>query len=153
LGDDLVIGFGDEADAAGGGHRSHGPHGQGHEAGGIVLDNWFELAETGATPNITLQLIGETDTAPDTDDPANIIARFDFNAVAAAFAGDQTDAWGIVDAALDAHLGDSDSDALGGALAYRYAVDGSLDQLSRETITATLASGQLGRQPQSITGI
>jgi Ca2+-binding RTX toxin-like protein len=153
-GDDLVIGFGEEADAAGGGHRSRGRHGQARDGDSITLANWFGQAETETTPNITLQLIGDADTTPDTDDPAHLIARFDFNAVAAAFAagGDQPDAWTIVDAALDAHLGDSDSEALGGALAYRYAVDGSLDQLSRETISATLASRPLGREPQSIAG-
>lgn len=152
-GDDLVIGLDGEADACAG-KGSHGQHGQSHKENGIVLDNWFDLAETGTTPDITLQLIGETGTVPDTDDPNHLIGRFNFNAVAAAFtaADDQPDVWSFVDAALDAHLADSDSEALGGALAYRYAVDGSFNQLNRETITATLASRPLGREPQSIAG-
>jgi len=121
-------------------------------AAGIEPDGWFNQADSEA-PGITLQRLEHADRLLKKDDPADTIRQFDFTAVAAVFAQQKghRDHWGIADAALDAHLADSDGEAMGGAIAYRYATDGTLEQVSRGKISATLAWPHWGVEPQSIT--
>ena len=50
---------------------------------------------------------------------------------------------------LDAHLAGSDTEALGGDLAYRYGLTGSLAGLAMTPEQGTLSSAQFGSAPQS----
>jgi hypothetical protein len=51
---------------------------------------------------------------------------------------------------LDAHLAGSDTEALGGDLAYRYGLTGSLAGLALTPAQGTLSSAQFGSAPQSL---
>lgn len=54
---------------------------------------------------------------------------------------------------LDRHLLSASTDAaIGGALAYEYAINGNIDGLSREVVQATLAHADFAVKAQSITG-
>lgn len=51
---------------------------------------------------------------------------------------------------LDKHLASSDSEALGGDLAYRYGLDGSLAGLALTPVQSILSSAQFGAAPQTL---
>ena len=87
----------------------------------------------------------------------NKVERFDFNAIVQRF--DQARAatpsaanhWAVMNALLDAHLGSgSDSEALGGDLAYRYGLNGTLAGIGINSAQGVLAASQFGAAPQAL---
>jgi Ca2+-binding RTX toxin-like protein len=107
----------------------------------IRLTREFEL-DPQAWPSITLQMFGS-------------VHLYDFNAVIADFqAAIATDASLTalpLDGMLQAHeTSVSETDAIGGALAYQYGTVGSLDGVSDEVIRQVLADANFGTAPQSI---
>jgi Ca2+-binding RTX toxin-like protein len=61
--------------------------------------------------------------------------------------------WEIMNSALDAHLGGSDSAALGGDLAYQYGSSGTLAGMGLDPAAAALADTQFGMQAQALHGV
>ncbi len=79
------------------------------------------------------------------------VQTFDFAAVTAAFdAAGQVDNWSLANALLDAHLAGSDSEALGGDLAYRYGLSGSLSGIGVGAAQQVLNAPQFGSEAQSL---
>ena len=109
----------------------------------IYLDSFLGAFDAGNRPAVTLQVIGSN------------IRTYDFNAVLADFEaavaqGASADNWSIADS-LNAHLLSVSADkAIGGALAYHYALDGDLSALSADQIRAVLAAPDFGAVPQSV---
>jgi hypothetical protein len=58
--------------------------------------------------------------------------------------------WQAMHALLDTHLGGSDDEAIGGELAYRYGMTGTMGGQDLGAAKAILASPDLGSKPQAI---
>ena len=56
--------------------------------------------------------------------------------------------WAVMNALLDAHLSGSDSEAIGGDLAYRYGLSGSLAGIATGAAENVIANVQFGIAPQ-----
>ena len=79
------------------------------------------------------------------------VRNFDFATVVGAFdAAGQVNNWSLTDALLDAHLAASDSEALGGDLAYQYAVNGTLAGIGATAAQDVLNAPQFGSGTQSL---
>ncbi len=153
-GDDLILGV--DGGVAGKGRGRHGAHQGQSGRDALVLEDWYE--DDGASaPAVTLQMVVEASEGydPDASDPLlrRRVQRFDFTRIVEAFdeahaAGGGEDPWAAMDAALDAHLAGSDAEALGGDIAYRYGLSGSVAGIDRQTMLATLRDSRLGTDPQ-----
>ena len=60
------------------------------------------------------------------------------------------DHWRMMNSLLDAHLAGSDSEALGGDLAYQYGKNGSLTGIGLTAARDVLNAPQFGTQPQTL---
>ena len=58
--------------------------------------------------------------------------------------------WDLTNALLDFHLGSSDTAALGGDLAYQYALNGNLSGISVVSAHNVVDSAQFGTQAQTL---
>jgi len=124
---------------------------------GVTLQNWFASpAGRGAQ---YLQVVAEAmnDFAPAGSDSLrdNKVELFDFQRIVQRFEQTLTAApgvnrWAVMDALLDAHLGGSDNEALGGDLAYRYGLSGSLAGIATGAAQDVLAHAQFGSGIQSL---
>ena len=66
---------------------------------------------------------------------------------------DRVTSFAIMNAALEAHLGGSDEEALGGDVAYRYGMLGRAADPERGTLLATLKDPRFGEQAQGFTPV
>lgn len=81
----------------------------------------------------------------------NKVERFNFQGLVNAFdAARAPNAWAVMNSLLDAHLAGSDTEALGGDLAYRYGLSGSLAGLALTPSQGILSGAQFGSAPQSL---
>jgi Ca2+-binding RTX toxin-like protein len=118
----------------------------------LVLGNWYN--DPGAQTVEQVQFIAEAMAgyAPGGADPLRDerIERFDFKALVAAFDAARGEEiagqWAAMDALLDAHIGGSDTVALGGDLAYRYGLSGSFAGIGWSAAQAALAEPVLAPQ-------
>ena len=84
------------------------------------------------------------------------IETYDFSVLVNAFdqaraANPALDRWALMNKLLDAHLGaGSDSEALGGDLAYRYGLGGSLAGLALTPVQSILSETSFGSTPQTL---
>jgi hypothetical protein len=83
------------------------------------------------------------------------VDQFNFQMMVDAFdqakaANPQLDRWALMNKLLDAHLSGSDTEALGGDLAYRYGLTGSLAGIAFTPVQNILASPQFGSAPQTL---
>jgi hypothetical protein len=83
------------------------------------------------------------------------VQSFDFSALVAAFdaaraANSTLTRWQMMDKLLAAHLGGSDTEALGGDLAYRYGVAGSLAGIGFDNAAAILSASQFAANGQAL---
>jgi uncharacterized protein YuzE len=79
------------------------------------------------------------------------VQTFDFAAIASAFdAAGQVDNWSLTNALLDAHLAGSDTEAIGGDLAYQYGVNGTLSGIGVSTAQEVLNAPQFGAGTQTL---
>lgn len=119
-------------------------------AGQLTFKDWYASA---ANQNfVTLQLI-ESVSATAAPSGWNI-ERFDFKALVQAFdaaqaANPKLSKWSLMNSLLDAHLESSDTMALGGELAARYAAGGET-ALTLETAQNTLRDAQFGAEAQAV---
>jgi Ca2+-binding RTX toxin-like protein len=124
----------------------------------VRIESWY--LDTGNQTVSTLQMI--VDSTADFDaasaDPLvnRRIARLNFHTLVAAFdaaysANPSIGDWAIPAATLNSALvASSDTDAIGGQLAYRYGRDGNLAGLDFATASAVLADANFGTAAQSI---
>jgi hypothetical protein len=83
------------------------------------------------------------------------VETFDFTALVQAFdsaraADANLTRWQMMDKLLDAHLAASDSEALGGDLAYQYGITGSLAGIGFDAAAGVLSSSQFATAPQAL---
>jgi VCBS repeat-containing protein len=128
------------------------------ETGGsdrLVFEDWYK----GAKSVVTLQVVAEAMAGfsqTSTDRLRNDrVEVFDFGKLVDAFdaaRGRQRnmDSWKLMNELLDAHLYGSDDAALGGDLAYRYGLTGSLEGMSWDAARATVADASFGAQKQTL---
>ncbi|MCW8982702.1 MAG: hypothetical protein OQK13_01530, partial [Gammaproteobacteria bacterium] len=118
----------------------------------IELNNWYSPDPLYIAPQVTLQIIME---ASDEFDVAsakmlyqNKIERLNFNSLVDSFDASNANQWAVMNSALDAHLEGSDSDALGGDIAYRYGLSGSASVQSVVSASSVLQDPEMGIKPQ-----
>jgi Ca2+-binding RTX toxin-like protein len=122
----------------------------------ITFKDWY--ASTSNRSVATLQVIAEAMAGdPGAGDPllSAKVQRFDFMALVQAFdaaraANANMTRWQMMDELLDAHLGASDTEALGGDLAYQYGLTGSLAGIDFDSAAAVLSSSQFATAPQAL---
>ena len=119
----------------------------------LTLQNWYAAPANKSVFN--LQMIAEamSDYAPGGSDPLrdNKVERYNFQGLVNAFdAAGAPNAWAVMNSLLDAHLAGSDTEALGGDLAYRYGLSGSLAGLALTPAQGIMSSAQFGSAPQSL---
>jgi len=123
----------------------------------ITLQGWYAAAANKSVVN--LQMIEEA--AADFDaasaDPLlnNKIEQFNFAGLAGRFdqalaATPTLTSWSLTNALLDFHIGDSDTAALGGDLAYQYGKAGSLAAVGLTAAQGILGSASFGSAPQAL---
>jgi len=123
----------------------------------ITLKDWYSSA--GNRGISTLQVVAEAipGYAAGGANPLldNRIETFDFRQLVQAF--DEATAgprnvrrWALMNELLDAHVSDSDTEALGGDLAYRYGLDGALTGMSADAARSVVAAGGFGANPQAL---
>lgn len=83
------------------------------------------------------------------------IEEFDFGRLVAAFdqaraANPSLASWNLMNGMLDAHLGGSDTAALGGDMAYQYGIRGELSRLDIAAVQASLVDPQFGKEAQAV---
>lgn len=79
------------------------------------------------------------------------VETFDFGALASAFdAAGQVSGWGLSDALLDAHLSGSDTEALGGDLAYQYGKAGALTGIGLVPAQEVMNATSFGSSAQAL---
>ena len=125
----------------------------------LTFTDWYAGSGTRSVLNLQMIVEGGADYKPGGADVLrdNKVERFDFNAIAQRF--DQArvaspsvaNHWSVMNALLDAHLGNgSDTEALGGDLAYCYGANGTLAGIGINSAQAVLASSQFGTAPQAL---
>ncbi|MDD2893964.1 MAG: VCBS domain-containing protein, partial [Halothiobacillaceae bacterium] len=126
----------------------------------ITFEGWFDNAWSDNKAISTLQIVSEAMPGYDTNsiDPLlnKRIQQFDFLALANQFEADYADdlvidAWQLAPHLADAHLGGSDTSAIGGDMAYLYGKNGNLDGLSEAELRAQLTNASFGTASQTLT--
>lgn len=117
----------------------------------LVFADWYAAGQH--QPQVTLQLVAESMAGflqngadPLLDDK---IEAFDFNELVANFdsaraTAPKTDKWKLMNDLLDAHLAGSDSEAIGGDLAYQYGLNGTLGGIGFTQAQEVLNAPQFG---------
>ena len=119
----------------------------------LTLQNWY----VGTTNKsvINLQLIEEASANFDANsgDPLlnKKIQNFNFQGLVAAFdaAGDPN-GWSLTNQLLTNHLSGSDTDALGGDLAYQYGRNGTLAGIGFDPAVAVMSNASFGTSAQTL---
>jgi hypothetical protein len=83
------------------------------------------------------------------------VQTFDFQGIFGAFeaaraANPALTSWALTNALLDFHLSGSDTEALGGDLAYQYGKNGALTGIALNAAQDIVGSAQFGSQPQAL---
>ena len=123
----------------------------------ITLSNWYAAPDNRSV--LRLQVIAEAMADFDAGgaDPLrdNRVETFDFAGLAGAFdaaraANPGLTRWAIAEALTAFHLAGSDSEALGGDLAYQYGRNGTLAGIGLGAAQAVLGDAQFGVQAQAL---
>ena len=123
----------------------------------IVLQGWY--ASTHNKSVLNLQMIEEAsiDFAPGGGNPLtdNKVENFNFAGLVNAFdqaraANPNLTSWALSDALLTFYLGGSDTEAIGGDLAYQYGKTGSLSNIGSTAAQGMLGNVQFGQVNQAI---
>jgi Ca2+-binding RTX toxin-like protein len=119
----------------------------------ITFVNWYTATANRSVLN--LQVIAEAMAAFNPDGADSLlddkVERFDFAALVYAFdAAGQVSNWALTNALLDAHLVGSDSEAVGGDLAYRYGLQGNLTGIGLVPAREVLSAPNFGSGLQAL---
>jgi VCBS repeat-containing protein len=122
----------------------------------ITLQDWYSGTANHSIANLQLVLDAGSYDASSGDPLLNQqVQSFDFAALAQAFeqalaAKPNLSAWSVTDALLTAHLGGSDSAALGGDLAYQYNLNNSLAGIGLASAQTVMNDANFGIAPQTL---
>ena len=122
----------------------------------ITLQDWFASTANRSVVNLQIVLDNMTYNPASPDALVNQqVQNFDFSALAndfdQALAADPTlTAWSMTDALLTTHLSGSDSEALGGDLAYQYNLNNSLAGIGVVPAQSVLGNANFGAAPQAL---
>jgi Ca2+-binding RTX toxin-like protein len=124
----------------------------------ITFKNWYaKKADYRSVATLQMIQVASADFDPDSADPLldHKLERFDFVGMVEQFdMARSTDssltAWSLTHALAEFHLGGSDTEALGGDLAYYYGRDGSLEGMSLKQAQDVLGAAAFGASPQLI---
>jgi len=110
----------------------------------LVFDDWYRGKQSVAT----LEIVGAPSAGPD-------VETFDFRALVAAFdearAGTRRmKSWALMNELLDAHLASSEDMAIGGDLAYQYALNGTLAGMGWNAARESVAAPDFGKAMQPL---
>ena len=119
----------------------------------ITLTNWYASSPANKSV-LNLQVIAEAmaDFNASSADPLlnRKISNFDFLGLASAFDAAGAPAnWALTHALLAEHLSGSDTEALGGDLAYRYGLAGSLANVGFDPVVSILSDPSFGTAAQA----
>ena len=128
--------------------------GTGHS---IALRDWYESPDKQTVANLQIiaEAMAEFD-ASSTDPLLNRkVQKFDFRAIVDAFDEARRGKswfwqWNVMEGLLDAHLAGSDTEALGGDLAYQYGLNGSLTGIGVSAAQDVLNAPQFGTGAQTL---
>ena len=125
---------------------------------GVTLAEWYGSA-TAQPQTLSLQTITQAMADFDGSSADTLlnkkVERFDFKKLVQQYdqarAGDPTlDRWALMNQLLDARLAVSDTEAMGGDLAYQYGMNGSLAGISLGAAQQVLNAPQFGTQAQAL---
>ncbi len=125
----------------------------------LTFADWYTGNGNRSVKNLQMIMGGGSDFVPAGVDALrdNRVEQFDFSAIvnkfdqARASSPSTANRWAIMNALLDAHLGNGcDTEALGGDLAYRYGTNGSLAGIGVNSAQAILAGQSFGASPQGL---
>ena len=123
----------------------------------VTLKDWYANADNHSVANLQIFIEGTTDYDPASASVINNkkVEQFGFNGLVAAF--DQARAatptltsWALSSSLLSSYLNSSDTAAIGGDLAYQYALNGNLSAMSMNPAMALLTDGQFGSTSQNL---
>lgn len=121
----------------------------------VTFKDWYLAAGNHSVANLQMVIGGTADYDPASGSAIrdNKVERFDFDGLATRFdqaraANPTLTAWSLSAALLDFHLAGSDASAIGGDLAWQYAMNGNLSTMSMSPAQAVLASPQFGSVAQ-----
>ena len=122
-------------------------------ADSLTFRDWY--AAGGKRSVAMLQVIVEAMAvySPDSADPLldHKVEQFNFTALADAFdAAGQVNGWSLTNALLNAHLWGSDTEAIGGDLAYQYGRSGTLSGIGLAPAQDVLSAPQFGSGTQAL---
>jgi Ca2+-binding RTX toxin-like protein len=122
----------------------------------LNLTNWYDGASYQTLDQVQFIAAAMAGYDPAGADPLRdqAVERFDFKAIVAAFdaarAQGMVQQWTAMEALLAAHLGGSNTEALGGDLAWRYGSAGSLAQIGLSAAQSLLADPAFAASPQAL---
>lgn len=123
----------------------------------ITFKNWYTSTDNRSVGNLQMVIEGTTDYSASSTNKLNNrkIVQFDFDGLAAKFdqaraANSSLTSWRLSSSLLGFYLSGSDTAAIGGDLAYRYAKNGNLSSLSMTPAQALLADTQFGTASQNL---
>ena len=124
----------------------------------ITFKDWYSNTANRSVFNLQIVVEAMSDFASGGSDPLrdNKIERFDFNQIVQKFdqareaSSSNANHWSIMNTLLNAHLAGSDTEAIGGDLAYRYGLNGNLSGIAINAAQNVLASSQFGSTPQAL---
>lgn len=121
----------------------------------ITFKNWYR----GNRSVVTLQVVldGSADYQPGGTELTrdNLVETFDFGGIVSAFdaaraSNPALSSWALSNALANFHVSGSDSEALGGDLAYQYAASGNLAQVGLTAAQSVLSDAVFGTAPQAL---
>ncbi|HXZ97133.1 MAG TPA: calcium-binding protein [Burkholderiales bacterium] len=123
----------------------------------ITLTDWYASSKNESVLNLQVITDAMKSYDPNSSNPllTQRINDFDFTALVGKFnqalaANNNLDQWSMMNSLLDAHLTGSDTEALGGDLAYQYGNNGTLAGIGLGAAQDVLNSPQFGAQAQTL---
>jgi len=123
----------------------------------IVLQGWYAATTNKSVLNLQLIEEASADFAPGGSNTLtdNKVEQFNFAGLVNSFDQARTatptlTTWALSNALLTFYLGGSDTQAIGGDLAYQYGKTGSLSNIGLTAAQGTLANAQFGQANQAI---
>jgi hypothetical protein len=123
----------------------------------VTFKDWYASVSNHSVANLQMVIEGTSDYDPASSSQLNNrkIERFNFDGLVSKF--DQARAatptltnWSLSTSLLEFYLASSDTEAIGGDLAYQYASNGNLSNISATPAQAILASAQFGTASQNL---
>jgi Ca2+-binding RTX toxin-like protein len=118
----------------------------------VTFVNWYSAGTNRSVLNLRVIAEAMEEFDASSSDPLlnRKVQRFDFQGLVGAFEASGLSSWALTSALLEFHLGGSDSDALGGDLAYRYGRDATLAGIGFTPAQQVLGAAQFGTQSQAL---